>query len=99
MQTEVKYVVGLGELSFIPLDKIFPFSVPLGSIPEVAAETCHEIKRSEGREAVSGKYWFDSIVPDNVVLAKCDMETEGDALLTMPNSSYYTSFAVGGAVA
>ena len=61
------------------------FLEPLGSIPELAAESCHEIKESEGGEAVSKKYWFDSIVPDNIVLADCDMETEGtgDAFLTM----------------
>ena len=57
------------------------FSVPLGSIPELPAETCKEIKASEGGQAVSGKYWFDSIIPGETVLAHCDMKTEG-------NSSY-----------
>ncbi len=57
---------------------MFSFSVPLGSIPELPAESCHEIKRSEGGQAVSGQYWFDSIVPEKIVLADCDMETEGD---------------------
>ena len=51
--------------------------VPLGSFPELPAETCKEIKASEGGQAVSGKYWFDSIVPGKVVLADCDMATEG----------------------
>ena len=50
---------------------------PLGSIPELPAETCKEIKASEGGQAVSGKYWFDSIIPERVVLAHCDMNTEG----------------------
>ncbi|XP_022810601.1 uncharacterized protein LOC111347641, partial [Stylophora pistillata] len=50
--------------------------VPLGSIPELAAETCQEIKLSEGGQAVSGKYWFSSIVPAKTVLAPCDMKTE-----------------------
>ncbi|XP_078345652.1 uncharacterized protein LOC144631135 [Oculina patagonica] len=49
--------------------------VPLGSIPELPAESCHEIKGSEGGQAVSGQYWFDSIVPEKVVLVDCDMET------------------------
>ena len=54
--------------------------VPLGSIPELPAEMCKEIKASEGGHAVSGKYWFDSIVPGKVVLADCDMETEGQLM-------------------
>ena len=53
------------------------FIVPLGSIPVLPAETCKEIKASEGGQAVSGKYWFDSIIPGEVVLAHCDMVTEG----------------------
>ena len=53
------------------------YIVPLGSIPELPAETCKEIKASEGGHAVSGKYWFDSILVGDVVFAHCDMETEG----------------------
>jgi len=53
--------------------------VPLASIPELPAESCKEIKASEGRQAVSGKYWFDSIIPGKAVLAHCDMEKEGKA--------------------
>nr|XP_058958110.1 adhesion G protein-coupled receptor E5-like [Pocillopora verrucosa] len=50
--------------------------VPLGSNPELPAETCQEIKMSEGGEVVSGKYWFHTIVPERTVLAPCDMKTE-----------------------
>lgn len=56
---------------------LFYAIVPLGSIPELPAEACKEIKASEGGHAVSGKYWFDSIVPGEVVLAYCDMESDG----------------------
>ena len=56
----------------------FFLPVPLGSIPELPAETCQEIKMSEGGEAASGKYWFHSIVPERTVLAPCDMKTEGE---------------------
>ena len=56
----------------------FFLPVPLGSIPELPAETCQEIKMSEGGQAVSGKYWFHSIVPERTVLAPCDMKTEGE---------------------
>ena len=52
-------------------------SVPLGSIPELPAKSCHEIKASEGGQATSGKYWLDSIKPGKTVLAICDMNTEG----------------------
>ena len=33
---------------------------------------------SEGGEAISGKYWFHSIVPERTFLAPCDMKTEGE---------------------
>ena len=49
----------------------------LGSISELPAETCKEIKAGEGGQAVRGKYWFDSIIPGETVLAHCDMEKEG----------------------
>ena len=59
------------------LSYIIYLLVPVGSIPELPAESCKEIKMSEGRQAVSGKYWFDSLKPGKVILAHCDMETEG----------------------
>ncbi|XP_068736615.1 leukocyte tyrosine kinase receptor-like [Montipora capricornis] len=49
--------------------------VPLGSISELAAESCKEIKLSEGRSP-NGKYWMSSIKPGIPVLAFCDMKTE-----------------------
>jgi len=54
----------------------FVSSVPLGSIPELPAESCKEIKASEG-QVVSGKYWLSSIKPGMSLLAHCDMATEG----------------------
>ena len=56
---------------------LFNFSVPLGSIQELPAETCDEIKRSEGH-AVSGKYWFSTIKSGTSVLAYCNMDTNGE---------------------
>lgn len=56
---------------------MFPQAAFLGSIPELPAKSCKEIKASEGEEAVTGKYWFDSISPQASVLAYCDMDTEG----------------------
>nr|XP_058960210.1 putative lysozyme-like protein [Pocillopora verrucosa] len=48
----------------------------LGAIPELSADSCKEIKASEGGQAVSGKYWLNFIKPDTPVLAHCDMKTE-----------------------
>ena len=53
------------------------FLVPLGSVPELPAESCTEIRASEGENAVSGYYWFDSIQPGEVVLDRCDMLNQG----------------------
>ena len=53
------------------------FLVPLGSVPELPAESCAEIRASEGEDAVSGNYWFDSIKSGEVVLARCDMSKLG----------------------
>ena len=56
------------------------FSVPLGSVPELPAETCKEIKTSEGGQAVSARYWISSIIPEKIVFAYCDMKTEGTSI-------------------
>jgi len=49
--------------------------VPLGSIPELPAYSCKEIKASEGGRAVTGNYWLDSMRSGNSLLAHCDMHT------------------------
>lgn len=64
-----------GILNFL----ILLFSVPLGSIPELPAETCKEIKASEGH-AVSKKYWLSTIKPWKSLLVYCDMKTEGEVI-------------------
>lgn len=55
----------------------FSISVPLGSIPELPAESCAEIGASEGEDVVSGNYWFDSITGE-VVLACCHLSRLGN---------------------
>ena len=57
-------------------------SVPLGSIPELPAETCLEIKMSEGH-SISQNYWFSAVKPGTSVLAHCNMETEGEFTLNL----------------
>ena len=58
--------------------------MPLGSIPELPAETCLEIRMSEGH-SISQKYWFSNstIKPGMSVLAHCNMETEGEFTLNL----------------
>ena len=56
---------------------LFVFLVPLGSVSELPAESCAEIRASEGEDAGSGNYWFDSIKPGEVVLTRCDMSKLG----------------------
>ncbi|XP_078375878.1 uromodulin-like [Oculina patagonica] len=53
--------------------------VPLGSIPELPAVSCGEIKHSEGAETVSGMYWlYSDITPGEVRLVHCDMSAVDD---------------------
>ena len=56
----------------------FLFLVLLGSVPELPAESCAEIRASEGEDAVSGNYWLDSIKPGEVALVRCDMSKLGN---------------------
>ena len=51
--------------------------VPLGSIPELPADSCTEIKASEGGQVVSGNYWLDPEKNGNSVKLYCDMTTDG----------------------
>jgi len=48
-------------------------SVPLGSIPELPAETCSGIKTSEGNEITNSKYWiFSDGNAGEAILARCE---------------------------
>ena len=49
--------------------------VPLGSIPELPADSCAEIKASEGVQAVSGNYWLDSTWSGHSSFIHCDIKT------------------------
>ena len=53
---------------------------PLGSIPELAAESCQEIKASRGQQVVSDRYWIHSAIQGKAILAYCDMETGGGVI-------------------
>ncbi|KAL9974937.1 hypothetical protein ACROYT_G012046 [Oculina patagonica] len=46
---------------------------PLGSIPELPAQSCQEIKASEGKDTISNKYWLDLTGNETAVLVYCDM--------------------------
>ena len=55
----------------------FLSSEQLGSISTLPAESCKEIKANEGGHAVSGNSWLDPTGSGEVILAFCDMNTEG----------------------
>ncbi|XP_078380544.1 uncharacterized protein LOC144663458 [Oculina patagonica] len=65
--------------------------VPLGSIPELSAASCGEIKANEGAQAVSGDYWLYSKISGNSILAHCDMET--GVSYSCNNGSCYSPFS------
>jgi len=48
------------------------YAVPLGSIQELPAESCSEIKASEGNEMVKGNYWMYSDGNGQTILARCE---------------------------
>jgi len=50
--------------------------VPLGSIPELPAHSCQEIRSSEGKGTISSKYWLDPNGNGTAVLVYCDMNLE-----------------------
>ena len=76
------------ELSYILFSKIIFFfcfnlfhhfyTAAFGSIPELPATNCREIKLSEGEQAFSGKYWYYNPWTETATFAYCDMKTEGN---------------------
>ena len=60
------------------------FSSSTRFIPELPADSCKEIKASEG-EVVSGYYWLQLERLRDVVQVFCDMQTEGIHLRTFKN--------------
>ena len=52
----------------------------MGSIPELPARSCHEIKASEGKDTVSNKYWLDPSGTGKGILVYCDIHLEGKLL-------------------
>jgi len=53
------------------------YAVVLGSTPSLPAESCAEIKANEAGEAVSGNFWLEPTGSGAIILAYCDMHTEG----------------------
>ncbi|KAJ7388312.1 hypothetical protein OS493_038583 [Desmophyllum pertusum] len=50
---------------------------PLGSIPELPAQSCQEIKESEGKDTISNKYWLDPNGTGTEIWVYCDMNLDG----------------------
>ena len=71
----------LVHLHIFNFSTFLPLPAPLGSIPELPARSCREIKASEGKDTVSNKYWLDPSGTGKAVLVYCDMNLEGKSLL------------------
>ena len=56
----------------------FNFAVPLGSIPELPAISCREIKASEGKYTINNKYWLDRNCTGQTELVNCSNSVEGE---------------------
>ena len=52
-------------------------SALLGSIPELTALSCHEIKAREGKHTIGGKYRLNLTSKGTEKLIYCDMVNEG----------------------
>ena len=59
-------------LSILLLLLLLNRTAPLGSIPELPAESCSEIKASEGNEMVNGDYWIYSDESGNKIITRCE---------------------------
>ena len=64
-------VYDLTKIDFLKMS-LFYHVAPLGSIPELPAESCSEIKASEGTEMVNGDYWIYSDGNGQTILARCE---------------------------
>ena len=62
---------------FFSLSLSFLIQVPLGSISELPAHSCQEIKASEGKDTISSKYWLDPTANRTAIFVYCDMDLEG----------------------
>ncbi|KAM7432210.1 hypothetical protein ABFA07_017308 [Porites harrisoni] len=67
--------------------------VALGSIPELPAVSCEEIKMSEGQVVASKKYWMICINQDMAVLAYCNMTT-GVPLINFTTKGYTGRYGI-----
>ena len=68
---------------------------PLGSIPELTALSCQEIKLSEGKDSISKKYWLDPANVGSSELVYCDMILEGKSVYQEQNlHSVWSAFVV-----
>lgn len=76
------HLINFKNRSVSKVNSLFP--VPLGSIPELPAESCKEIKMNEGG-AVSGNFWLDMIGSGHAMQVYCDMDTEG----WFPNNNHF----------
>ena len=67
-------------------------SAPLGSIPELPALSCREIKASEGKHTISSKYWLDPTKKGKAKLIYCDMVNDGKSYELVWVILFFTSY-------
>ena len=66
-------------------------SALLGSIPELTALSCHEIKAREGKHTIGGKYRLNLTRKETEKLIYCDMVTEGISPITFLDLFYFVT--------
>ena len=53
-------------------------AVPLGSVPELPATSCHEINANEGKRMEDGTYWM--LLSRKIVRAFCNMTSQPEGI-------------------
>ena len=78
----------------LPLNHVYILA-PLGSIPELPALSCQELKLSEGKDSISKNYWLDPTNVGSSKLVYCDMILEGKSVYQEQNlHSVWSTFAL-----
>ena len=63
-------------VQYLVMQFVFSNSVILGSVAELPADSCEDIKLSEDGKVASGTYWLDPARSGNISKVYCDMTGE-----------------------
>ena len=64
-------------------------AVPLGSVPELPATSCHEINANEGKRMDDGTYWM--LLSGKIVRAFCNMTTQPEGTFSSVRPEFIRS--------